>query len=233
MPVVRALCLMLSLLLCPLAVHDAAAEGIVIGRGTSTTRTSTDWKGYFNGDMRKLTTHADTTTVFDAAANAPVTVNGVPFDLPSTSPIETKSIAQTVARPQDPDFGAVEVQSSSVDAKGNQVKASFVLRDKSLMTPIAVGPMEGAMVRPPEREETVAGKKFAISSSTRTVQVMAIIVAPSFEDLLAARNLHDVTEPGTQLEKGTMRVLTPQGEPIGFYAGDVRRADVVQFVEAR
>lgn len=222
----------LLLLLCLLA-PAAYADEIVVGRGTSTTRTSTDWKGYFNGDMRKLTTHAATTTVFDAAGNAPVMVNGVRFDLPATSPIRTQSTAHTVARPQDPDFGAVEIESTSVDATGHEVRASFVLRDKSLMTPIAVGPMEGASVRPPEREETVDGKKFAISSSTRTVQVVAIIVAPSFEDLLAARDLREVSEVGTQLEKGTMRVLSPKGEPIGFYAGDVRRADVVQFVEAR
>lgn len=230
---VRAFSLLLCLLAAGVGVVDAAAEEIVVGRGTSTTRTSTDWKGYFNGDMRKLTTHAETTTVFDAASNAPVTVNGVPFDLPSTSPIKTSSTAHSVARPQDPDFGSVDVESRSVDAQGHEIRASFVLRDKNLMTPIAIGPMEGASVRPPEREETVAGKKFAISSSTRTVQVIAIIVAPSFEDLLAGRNLRDVTEVGTQLEKGTIRVLSPKGEAIGFYAGDVRRADVVQFVEAR
>ena len=229
MPFVRALCL----LLCLLVVRTAGAEEIVVGRGTSTTRTSTDWKGYFNGDMRMLTTHAETTTEFAAAGNAPVTVNGVTFDLPATSPIRTTSVARNIARPQDPEFGTVQVESNTVDAKGHEIRASFVLRDKNLMTPITVGPMEGASIRPPAREEVVDGKKFAISSSTRTVQVSAIIVAPTFDDLLASRNLRDVSEAGTQIEKGTIRVLSPKGEPIGFYAGDVRRADVVQFVEAR
>lgn len=222
----------LSLLLCLIA-PAAGAEGIVVGRGTSTTRTSTDWKSYFSSDMKKLTTVADTTTVFDAAGNPPVTVNGVRFDMPATSPIKTRSTARTVALPQDPEFGAVEVESTSVDARGTEVRTSFVLRDKSLMTPIVVGPMEGAVVKPPERDEKIDGKTFAIASSTRTVEVLAIIVAPTFEDLLAARDLREVKEPGTRLEKGTMRVLSASGAPIGFYAGDVRRADVVQFVTAR
>ncbi len=223
----------LVVLLCVVVVGPASAEEIVVGRGTSTTRTATDWKGYFNGDMRTLTTHADTTTAFAAAGNDPVTVSGVTFDLASTSPIRTTSVARNIARPQDPEFGTVEIESKSTDAKGHEVRASFVLRDKNLMTPIAVGPMEGATIRPPAREEVVDGKKFAVSSSTRTVQVIAIIVAPSFDDLLASRNLRDVPDAGTQLEKGTIRVLSAKGEPIGFYAGDVRRADVVQFVEAR
>lgn len=223
----------LWLLLAAVAVGEAAAEDIVVGRGTSTTRTSTDWKGYFNSDMKKLVTHADTTTVFERSANDPVTVSGVRFDLAAASPIKTKSIARTVARPQDPDFGSVEVESTSIDAHGQEVRTSFVLRDQSLMTPIVVGPMEGSSVRPPSREETIEGKTFSVSSSTRTVDVIAIIVAPSFEDLLAARSLREISEPGTRIEKGTMRVLAPSGEPIGFYAGDVRRGDVVQFVEPR
>jgi len=223
----------LPLLLGIVAVSSARADEIVVGRGTSTTRSSTDWKGYFNSDMRKLTTHADTTTSFERGANDPIVVNGVPFDLAAASPIKSKSVARTVARPTDPDFGSVEVESTSLDARGQEVRASFVLREKSLMTPIVVGPMEGASIRPPAREETIDGKAFAISSSTRTSEVLAIVVAPTFEDLIAARNLRDVTEPGTKLEKGTMRVLSASGEPIGFYAGDVRRGDVVQFVEPR
>lgn len=223
----------LPLVLCVVSASSARADEIVVGRGTSTTRSTTDWKGYFNSDMKKLTTHADTTTSFERGPNDPIVVNGVPFDLAAASPIKTKSVARTVARPTDPDFGSVEVESTSLDARGQEVRASFVLRDKSLMTPIVVGPMEGASVRPPAREETIDGKTFAISSSTRTSEVLAIVVAPTFEDLIAARNLRDVTEPGTRLEKGTMRVLSPSGEAIGFYAGDLRRGDVVQFVEPR
>ena len=223
----------LPLLLWAAAVPVAGADEIVVGRGTSTTRTSTDWKSYFNSDMKKLTTHAQTTTTFERGASDPVTVGGVPFDLAASSPIKTASVARTVARPTDPDFGSVEVESTSIDARGDEIRASFVLRDKSLMTPIVVGPMEGASIRPPARDQLIAGKTFAMSSSTRTVEVLAIVVAPSFEDLLAARNLRDVTERGTRLEKGTMRVLSPSGDPIGFYAGDVRRGDVVQFVEPR
>ena len=221
------------LVLCVAGAASVRAEEVVVGRGTSTTRTTTDWKGYFNGDMRKLTTHADTTTVFERGANDPVTVGGVPFDLAAVSPIKTRSVARSVARPNDPDFGAVEVESVSVDARGDEVKTSFVLRDPALMSPIRVGRMEGASVRPPAREQTIGGKAFAISSSTRTVEVMAILVAPTFDDLLASRGIREVSEPGTHLEKGTMRVLSPSGEPIGFYAGDVRRGDVVQFVEQR
>lgn len=223
----------LASLLAGAATVPAGAGEIVVGRGTSTTRSSTDWKSYFNSDMKKLTTNADTTTVFERGANDPVTVNGVPFDLAGASPIKTRSVARSVALPTDPDFGAVEVESTSIDAHGEEIRASFVLRDKSLMTPIVVGPMEGASVRPPPREQTIDGKTFAISSSTRTVEVKAIVVAPTFEDLLATRNLRDVTEPGTRIEKGTIRVLSPAGDAIGFYAGDVRRGDVVQFVEPR
>lgn len=230
----RLLVAALALLLGGAAFPAVAGAGeVVVGRGTSVTRSTTDWKSYFNSDMKKLTTHAATTTTFERGANDPVRVSGVPFDLAAASPIETKSVARTVARPTDPDFGSVEVESTSVDARGEEVRASFVLRDKSLMTPIVVGPMEGAGVRPPPREQTISGKLFVISSSTRTVEVEAIVVAPTFEDLIAARNLRDVTEPGTRLEKGTMRVLSPTGDAIGFYAGDVRRGDVVQFVEAR
>ena len=103
------------------------------------------------------------------------------------------------------------------------------------MTPIAVGPMEGATIRPPAREEVVDGKKFAVSlEHANGTGDRDHRRAPSFDDLLASsRNLRDVPDAGTQLEKGTIRVLSAKGEPIGFYAGDVRRADVVQFVEAR
>lgn len=223
----------LVLVVCALAAAPAHAEEIVVGRGTSTTRSSTDWKGYFNSDMKKLTTSSETTTVFERASNAPVTVSGVEFDLAATSPIKSKSVARTIALPQDPDYGTVEVETTSVDAKGVETKVSFVLRDKNLMQPIVVGPMEGAIVRPPNREQTIDGKTFVISSKTRTVEVMALVVAPSFEDLLAGRNLREVSDPGTRIEKGTMRVLSASGEAIGFYAGDVRRGDVVQFVAPR
>jgi hypothetical protein len=223
----------LLVVICCLAVADARAEEIVVGRGVSTSRSSTDWKGYFRGDMKKLTTTAETTTVFDRGANPPVTVSGVTFDLPATSPIKSKSVARSVALPQDPEYGTVEVDTTSVDARGVETKVNFILRDKNLMVPIVVGPMEGAIIRPPEHEQTVDGKTFVVSSKTRTVEVVALIVAPTFEDLLAGAKLHDVSEPGTRIEKGTMRVLSAAGEAIGFYAGDVRRADVVQFVSPR
>jgi hypothetical protein len=218
---------------CCLAVGDACAEEVVVGRGTSTSRSATDWKGYFHSDMKTLTTTAETTTVFDRAGNPTVTVGGVPFDLAATSPIQSKSIARSVALPQDPEYGKVEIETTSVDAHGVETKVSFVLRDKSMMVPIVVGPLEGAIIRPPAHEQTVAGKTFVVSSQTRTVEVLALIVAPTFEDLLARTKLRDVTEPGTRIEKGTMRVLSASGEAIGFYAGDLRRGDVVQFVAPR
>jgi len=141
-----------------------------------------------------------------------------------------RAIMTTDPFPKD---AAVEVTTDSVDARGEKVHVGFVLRDKSLMVPIVVGPMEGALIRPPAREQTIEGKTFAITSATRTTEVMAILVAPTFEDLLARRDVREGSEPGTRIEQGTMRVLSPRGEPIGFYAGDVRRADVVQYVEPR
>ena len=223
----------LLVVVCCLAVAEARAEEIVIGRGTSTSRSSTDWKSYFHSDMKKLTTTADTTTVFERGGNAPVVVSGVTFDLAASSPIQSKSVARSVALPQDPEFGTIEIETTSLDARGVETKVSFVLRDKNLMVPIVVGPMEGAIIRPPEREQTIDGKTFVISSQTRTVEVLALIVAPTFEDLLAGTNLRDVSEPGTRIEKGTMRVLSASGDAIGFYAGDLRRGDVVQFVAPR
>lgn len=223
----------LLVVLCCVSVTEARAEEIVVGRGTSTSRSSTDWKSYFHSDMKKLTTTSDTTTVFERSGNAPVVVSGVTFDLAASSPIHSKSVARSVALPQDPDFGTVELETTSVDAHGVETKVNFVLRDKNLMLPIVVGPMEGAVIRPPEHEQTIDGKSFVISSKTRTVEVMALIVAPTFEDLLAGTNLRDVAEPGTRIEKGTMRVLSAGGDAIGFYAGDLRRGDVVQFVAPR
>jgi len=203
---------------------DAHAE-VPVGRGTSATRNQPDWKSYFNGDLRTLTMHSETRTVFPAGDNPRVDVGGVEFDIASWSPMQTKTVSRVTTRATDPDFGAILVESESKDALGRESKDSFTLRDKSLMVPIVVGPMVGTDITS-SREMTVDGKTFVLRSVSRTVSVDAILVAPTFEDLLAKRGVREVTELGTRTEAGTMRVLAPSGAPIGFFAGDVRRIAV-------
>lgn len=211
---------------------EADAAEVLVGRGTSMTRNEMDWKSYFNGDLRTLSTHAETRTVFEARDNPPVEVDGVRFEVASWSPMHTKSIARVTTRATDPDFGAIRIESVSKDARGQEVVDRFTLRDKSLMAPIVVGPMKGADIET-SREITLEGKTFVLRSVSRTVGVEAIIVAPTFEDLIAKRGLREVSEAGARTETGTMRVLSPQGEPIGFYAGDVRRIAVEQYARPK
>src|SRR5262249_49409532 len=151
--------------------------------------------------MRELASHAETTTTYDAKDNAPVTVGGVAFDVASRSPVTTRSTIHTVTRRGDPDFGSIRIETTSTTAKGEVVETAFAVKQSS-DAPLAVGPIEAVEAvetRPPPREITVAGKTALVSSASRTVEIQALLVAPTFEDLLAGRAIRAVSERGTHL----------------------------------
>jgi hypothetical protein len=213
------------------AATGALAGQVQIGRNVSHSRTSYDWKRYFEGSWREVYGRVETTTTYDPADNPIVEVEGVPFALVRSSPVTTQTTTRTVARPGDPEVGTTSIDSVSKTADGFEVKTSFSLR-QARPEPIAIGPTDtGIEVRPPPREVEAGGKRFRVSSVSRTVSIDALFVVPTFADLLAGGASREVREPGTKVETGSLRVVSPTGEAIGFYAGDERTARGEDFAE--
>ena len=200
------------------------AEEIPFGWSVSSTTTLSQWRDFFNSDLRELRSRAYSTTYYDDERTKPVSLAGVSLDARSASPVYTDATIRTVVLPGDPEYGTIRVESASTTARGRLVKSNFTLQEKSLDAPIVVGPLEGIAVTPPPHEEIIEGKRFVFRTVSRTAEVVAILVAPTFEDLLLGRNIQEIRTPGTRLEAGSLRVLSPEGQPNGFFAGDVRIA---------
>lgn len=230
MPTVLRFVLLISLV-APAGAH--AGEEVLAGRSISTTTTIHDWQPFFGGDMRELVGHASTTTYQDAEATQPVTVAGIKLDLVALSPVYTESLVRTITRQGDPDVGLIRVESISTTSRGEVTRTSFTLRQRSLDEPIVIGPLKGIEVTPPPREQVIAGKTLVFRSVTRNKEISALMITPTFEDLLAGRNIREIREPGARLESGSLRVLAPDGRPIGFFAGDVRIAHGEDYVRAK
>jgi hypothetical protein len=222
-----------ALLLVALGACAASATeppGTLAGRSSSTTRSLSDWKGYFASDMGELRSRAETTTLYAPEANHPVKVAGVEFDLRAQSPIHTETLARVVTRQGDPELATVHIEATSTTAQGQVIKTSFSFKEPSYGAPIAVGKFDGTEMSWPTREAVVQGKTFVFHPVTHTTEITALLVAPTFEDLLAQKNLREAREPGTRLESGSLRVLGPDGAPLGFFAGDVRMASGEDYV---
>jgi hypothetical protein len=211
----------------------AGAQEVEFGRSVSTSRSLIDWKGYFSGDMRNLITHTETTTVYEAKDNPPVRVGGIDLDPTRSSPVESTSVARYFAVPGDPEYGTIRVETRAHTATGETVDTAFQFKERTPRPPLAVGPMDGQEIEIPAREQQIAGRSFSFRSTSRTVEITALLVAPSFEDLIAGRNVREVREPGARLVEGSLRVVGPGGEVIGYLAGDVRIAHGVERVTAR
>jgi len=209
----------------------AHAADVRVGRSVATSRTVCDWKAYFAGDMRELTSHSEMESVYEPAANPPVKVDGVEFDMARESPIRTKSVARSVARPGDPDFGTIHTENTSTTATGEVIATAFSFREREPRPPLAVGPFDGQAIRLPGRERTVDGRRFTLYSTSRTTAILAILIAPDFAHLLRGEGISETREPGARLEDGSLRVVSADGRELGFYAGDVRRVEGEDFAE--
>jgi hypothetical protein len=202
-----------------------------IGRNVSHNRTVYDWKRYFEGDWRDVWGRVESTTTYARAENPPVEVGGVPFDAVRASPVKTEGTTRTVARPGDPGVGTTQIESVSTTADGQVFRQSFSLRQPR-PEPIVIGPSDtGIEIRPPDRELDIAGKRFRLSSVSRTVSIDAILVVDTFADLLAGRTPREVRAPGTRVETGSLRVVSAGGEPVGYFAGDERTSHGEDFAE--
>jgi hypothetical protein len=214
-----------------LVASAARADEVRIGRGVSESRVLYDWKGYFEGAWREVHGRIESTTTYAPADNPVVEVGGVPFAVVRSSPIATESRSRTVARPGDPEVGTTRIDSVSKTADGQVVRTSHSLR-QARPEPIVVGPSDtGIEVRPPPRELEAGGKRFRVSNVSRTVSIDAILVVPTFAELLGGGAPREVREPGTRVESGSLRVVSPSGEALGFYAGDVRTSHGEDFAE--
>src|SRR5262249_29202773 len=150
----------------------------------------------------------------------PVEVGGVPFDLVRTSPVKSETTTRTVGRPGDPEVGTTWIDSVSRTADGQVVRTSYSLRQPQ-PGPVVIGPTDtGIEMRPPARELEIGGKRFRMTSVSRTVSIDSLLVVPTFADLLSGATPRDVRDPGARVEEGSLRVVSPSGEAIGFYAGD-------------
>jgi hypothetical protein len=202
-----------------------------IGRSVSHNRTVYDWKRYFEGDWRDVLGRVESTTTYAPSDNPPVEVAGVPFDVVRSSPVKTESTTRTIARPGDAEVGTTWIESVSRTADGQVVRTSFSLRQPR-PEPIAIGPTDTGMeVRPPPREVEIGGKRFRVSSVSRTVSIDALLVVPTFADLLAGSAPRELRDPGARVETGSLRVVSASGEAIGFYAGDERTSRGEDFAE--
>ena len=231
----RALPLLALAWLLASASASADAQEVHYGRSASTTRSIIDWKGYFSGDMRELITRSETTTVYDPKDNPPVRVGGVDLDPTRSSPVESTSVARYVALPGDPDYGTIRVETRARTATGEVVDSAFQFKERMPRPPLAVGPMDGQEIEIPGRDQQIGGRSFSFRSTSRTVEIAALLVAPSFEDLIAGRNVREVRDPGARLVEGSLRVVGPGpgGEMLGYLAGDVRLSRGVERVTAR
>lgn len=210
----------------------AGAQEVRIGVGVSTTRSTTDWSAFFSGDMREVVTRCESTTVYDPADNPPTSVAGVDFDVASASPVKSTAVTRYVASPSDPDFDTVSVDAESTTANGVVEETSFSFKLGGPQ-PVVVGPMAGPEIDVPGHERVIAGKTFALRSTSQPTSIDAILVAPTLEDLLPGREIREARAPGTKLVQGSMRVVGPDGEPLGFYAGDLRTARNESFATPR
>lgn len=215
-----------------LTARCAAAQEVRIGVGVSTTRSTTDWSAFFSGDMREMVTRSESTTVYDPADNPPKRVAGVDFDVASASPVASSAVTRYVALPSDPDYDTVSVDAESTTANGAVEETSFSFKLGGPQR-VVVGPMSGPEIDVPGHERVIAGKTFAFRSTSRTTAIDAILVAPTYDDLLAGREIREVREPGARLVPGSIRVAGPDGEPLGFYAGDLRTARNESFTTPR
>jgi hypothetical protein len=208
-------------------------EAVPVGKYVSTTRAQGDWRGYFQSDLRELRMEARTETRFEPSGKPPVQVDGVAFDMEGSSPIVTESTTWSVVRPGDPDLGQTRVASKSRTATGETFEVRYTLTNEAMDSPLAVGPFRGKAIEPPPTEQVREGKTFELSSLTRTTEIVALLVAPTFEDLVAGHGIREVREAGTRLESGSLRVLDPSGKVVGFYAGDIRKARGEQLVRRK
>jgi hypothetical protein len=213
-----------------LSVRPASGEEVRAGSNVSSTTQLSEWARFFGTDMRELETQAYSTTYYDPATTRPVVIDGVTIDLVAASPVETEAKIRTITRQGDPEFGTIRVESVSTTGRGDVVKLDYTLGQRSLDAPIVVGPLDGLEVTPPAHREVVGGKTFVFRSVSRNTEIAALLVAPSFEDLLAKRNLREVRERGARLETGSLRVLSADGKPVGYFAGDVRIAHGEDYV---
>lgn len=204
----------------PAATRAGEGHEVVAGTFVATTRALLDWKAYLTGDLRELVSHAETTTVFEPAAEPPREASGL--DLAAASPVRSRTVTRTVVRPGDPEFGTLRMETSGRTATGERFELHFTLRGEGFMKPARVGPMEGPEIRTPLREQRVDGRTVRVGAVSRTVEVQALLVASSLEDLLAGRGLHEVRAPGAHVSAGSLRVLSKDGQVMGLYAGDLR-----------
>jgi len=213
--------LSLAVTLQPAHAAPAPSGETLLGRSTSVTRNTPDWKSFFNGEMREVVTRAQTVTEYDADTS-PVSIEGVTIDVRGQSPIHTDATVRTIARKGDPEFGTVRLESVSTTAAGEVVKTAYSFKQGSPDAAIAVGPLAGGEMSLPPREQVIGGRTFVVRSVSRITKITALLVAPSFEDLLAGREVHEVRERGAHVESGSMRVLSADGTLLGYYAGDLR-----------
>jgi len=212
---------MASLALALVSAGSARSEEILIGRSTSVSRTRPDWRTFLSGDMRELTSHSESTTEFDPDTK-PVSIAGITLDVRGQSPIHSEATTRAVARRGDPEWGMVRLESVSTTADGQVIKTQYSLKLPSPDAPIVIGPVGGGEMSLPPRVQAVAGKELVFRSAPRLTEIRALLVAPTFDDLLAGSELREVRVPGTRVETGSMRVLASDGTAIGYYAGDVR-----------
>jgi hypothetical protein len=210
----------------------AGAQEVRIGVGVSTTRNTIDWSAFFSGGMREVITRSQTTTVYDPADNPPTPVAGVDFDVASASPVKSTAVTRYVPLPSDPDFDTVSVDAESTTANGVVEETSFSFKLGGPQ-PVVVGPMNGPDTDVPGHQRVIGGKTFDFRSTSHGTAIDAILVAPTYEDLIAGREIREAREPGTRLVQGSMQVAGPSGEPVGFYAGDLRTARNESFTTPR
>ena len=210
----------------------AGAQEVRIGVGVSTTRSTIDWNAFFSGDMRVVVTRSESTTVYDPADNPPTPVAGIDFDVASASPVRSTAVTRYVSLPSDPDFDTVTVDAESTTANGVVEETSFSFKLGGPQ-PVVVGPVNGPDTDVPGHQRVIGGKTFDFRSTSHATSIDAILVAPTYEDLIAGRDVREARAPGTRLVPGTLRVAGPDGEPLGFYAGDLRTARSESFATPR
>ncbi|HZR81760.1 MAG TPA: hypothetical protein VFD92_11730 [Candidatus Binatia bacterium] len=215
------------------AVPRAVAEEVLYAHSVSTSRTLVDWRSYFSGDMRELTTRSESTTVYDRKDNPPVRVGGVDLDPTRASPIESTSSVRYVARASDPDFGTIRVESHARTATGDVIDVGYSFKEPQPRPPLAVGPIDGQEIAIPPREQRIGGRTLVFRATTRTVAIDAILVAPSFLELIAGGQVREVRDPGAHMAEGSLRVVSATGEAIGYYAGDIRTSHGTEWVAPR
>src|SRR5262249_35858580 len=118
-------------------------------------------------------------------------------------------------------------------ATGEVVDSAFEFKERQPRPVLAVGPMDGQEIEIPPRDQQIRGHSFTFRSTSRTVEITAILVAPSFEDLSWGWSVREVREPGVRRVEGSLRVVGPNGDVLGYLAGDVRISHGIERVTAR